>query len=99
MLRYNLPAGHSIKINVGVLGVAYKLQLVPNQVSKHQYLPMSSRQLYALFLFYIIGDIKDLPHGHKPSWVIVRVHIEQGWVYEAQGNHYVSLFVRMIKII
>ncbi|XP_063431747.1 uncharacterized protein LOC134714436 [Mytilus trossulus] len=32
------------------------------------------------------GDTKDLPHGHKPSWVIVRVHIDQGWVYEAQGS-------------
>ncbi|XP_071128123.1 uncharacterized protein [Mytilus edulis] len=32
------------------------------------------------------GDFKSLTHGQRPTWVIVRVHIEQGWIYEAQGS-------------
>ncbi|XP_076075846.1 uncharacterized protein LOC143046572 [Mytilus galloprovincialis] len=32
------------------------------------------------------GDFKSLTNGHNATWVIVRVHIDQGWVYEAQGS-------------
>ncbi|CAC5384973.1 unnamed protein product [Mytilus coruscus] len=32
------------------------------------------------------GNFKSLTHRQRPTWVIVRVHIEQGWVYEAQGS-------------
>ncbi|XP_052067992.1 polycystin family receptor for egg jelly-like isoform X12 [Mytilus californianus] len=32
------------------------------------------------------GDFKSVTNGHNTTWVIVRVHIEQGWVYEAQGS-------------
>ncbi|XP_063446784.1 uncharacterized protein LOC134726313 [Mytilus trossulus] len=40
------------------------------------------------------GDFKSLTNGHKATWVIVRVHTDQGWVYEAQGN--VLLSVRIL---
>ncbi|XP_063446780.1 uncharacterized protein LOC134726310 [Mytilus trossulus] len=32
------------------------------------------------------GDSKSITNGHNTTWVIVRVHIEQDWVYEAQGS-------------
>ncbi|VDI73963.1 Hypothetical predicted protein [Mytilus galloprovincialis] len=32
------------------------------------------------------GDSKSITNGHNTTWVIVRVHIEQGWVFEAQGS-------------